>query len=78
MPIAQLFPGTAPSEDGTTAITGNFTVTLDAPATAGGLTVVYAVSTATSGTDYTALSGTVTFAPSETAATIIVTPMNDL
>ena len=42
------------------------------------LTVAYTVSgTATNGTDYAALSGTVTFAPGATTAIIDVTPIND-
>ncbi|MBW4497184.1 MAG: VCBS repeat-containing protein, partial [Oscillatoria princeps RMCB-10] len=78
MATVQLLPGTSPSEAGSTAIPGNFTVTLDAPAPAGGLTVSYTVGgTATAGTDYTALSGSVTIAEGATSATIDVTPALD-
>lgn len=55
-----------------------FTVTLSAAAAAP-VTVVYATAggTATPGSDYTAKSGTVTFAPGQTAQTIDVTIVGD-
>ena len=58
--------------------TGEFTVTLDLPAPAGGLVVAYTVSgTALPGTDYTALPGTVSLAAGATSATIPVSPLDD-
>lgn len=68
--------GTSPAESGTD---GTFTLTLSEPAVDGGLTVNYTVGgTATAGDDYTALSGSVTFAAGETSKTIDVTPINDV
>jgi len=51
-----------------------FTVTLSAPADAGGVTVQYATNdnTATAGSDYTATSGTLTFAEGESTKTISI------
>ncbi|MBD2040242.1 FG-GAP-like repeat-containing protein, partial [Microcoleus sp. FACHB-672] len=67
--------GTSPTEAGTV---GTFTLTLTSPATDGGITVAYTVGgTATNGTDYTALPGTVTFAAGETTATINVVVTDD-
>ncbi|MBD1939040.1 putative Ig domain-containing protein [Microcoleus sp. FACHB-68] len=67
--------GTSPTEAGTT---GTFIVRLSEPAPDGGLTVSYTVGgTASSGTDYNALSGTVSFAAGETVATINVVPIHD-
>jgi hypothetical protein len=55
---------------------GQFTVTRDT--TDGNLTVNYTVSgTATSGSDYTALSGSVTIADGQSTATINVVPIDD-
>ncbi|WP_442948318.1 Ig-like domain-containing protein [Nostoc sp.] len=57
---------------------GSFTLTLSRPAPAGGLTVSYTVGgTATNGTDYTTLPGSVTFAAGATTATVTVTPIAD-
>lgn len=56
---------------------GLYTVTLSAPATAA-LVVPYTVTgTATSGTDFTALTGSVSFAPGATTATIPLTVLDD-
>ncbi|MBD1938919.1 FG-GAP-like repeat-containing protein [Microcoleus sp. FACHB-68] len=74
-PTVSISAGTSPTEAGTV---GSFIVTLSEPATDGGITVSYTVAgTASSGTDYTALSGTVSFAAGETAAIINVVPIND-
>jgi len=56
---------------------GTFTVTRTT--SSGNLTVYYGVSgsTATSGSDYSALSGSVVIADTQTSATITVTPMDD-
>uniref|UniRef100_UPI001BFC8773 MBG domain-containing protein n=1 Tax=Echinicola shivajiensis TaxID=1035916 RepID=UPI001BFC8773 len=56
-----------------------FTVSLDAPAPAGGATVDYATSdgTAIAGSDYTAISGTLSFAAGETSKTIDVPVSGD-
>jgi hypothetical protein len=63
------------SEPGTD--TGTLTVTRTGPTTTN-LTVTYTVSgTATPGTDYTTLAGTVTIPTGQTATTITVTPLND-
>ena len=57
--------------------TGTFTVTRTG-ATTGALTVNYAISgTATNGTDYQTLSGSVSIAAGQTSATITVTPIDD-
>jgi len=57
--------------------TGYFTVSRTG-STSGALTVYYAVSgTATNGSDYQSLPGSVTIAAGSTTATIIVTPIND-
>jgi hypothetical protein len=57
--------------------TGTFTVTRSGSSTTA-LVVSYSVAgTATAGTDYTALSGTVTIAANATSATITVTPIDD-
>ena len=65
------------AEEGTVA--GQFTVTLSETAPVGGLTVAYSVAgtAAIDGSDYTALSGTVTIAEGATTATIDVTPVDD-
>jgi Calx-beta domain/Domain of unknown function (DUF5666) len=60
--------------------TGTFTLTRSGSATllAAPLTVTYTVGgTGLSGADYTALSGTVTFAPTVATATVVVTPVAD-
>ena len=76
-PIVSITPGTAPSESGPTT-RGTFLLTLSEAAPAGGLTVSYTVGgTATPGTDYTRLSGSVTFAAESTQATIEVVPIPD-
>ncbi|RPI61476.1 MAG: hypothetical protein EHM48_05585, partial [Planctomycetaceae bacterium] len=57
--------------------TGTYTVTRDG-STSGALTVNYTVSgTATNGTDYTALSGTVTIPDGQASTTITLSPIND-
>ncbi|MBW4681753.1 MAG: DUF4347 domain-containing protein [Microcoleus vaginatus WJT46-NPBG5] len=74
VPTASITAGASPTEAGTT---GTFTLTLNDPAP-GGFTVAYTVAgTATNSSDYTPLSGTVTFAAGETTATIDVVPTND-
>jgi hypothetical protein len=66
------------SEAGATAVPGTFTVTLSDPAPDAGITVNYTLGgTATEGADYDTLSGAVTFAPGESTATIVVTPVLD-
>ena len=63
------------TEAGTT--TGTFRVSRTG-STSGALTVYYAVSgTATSGSDYNSLSGSVTIASGSSTGTITVTPIND-
>ena len=70
-----------PSGSGTTLTAVNFTVTLSNPVATGAVSVSWSVgtSTATSGSDYTALTpGTLTFpAGSTTAQTISVTVLDD-
>ncbi|MFD0893583.1 DUF1349 domain-containing protein [Luteolibacter ambystomatis] len=57
---------------------GSFTVTRSGGSTAAALNVLYTLSgTATNGTDYQALSGTVTIPAGQTSATITVTPIDD-
>jgi large repetitive protein len=57
---------------------GSFILTLSQAAPAGGLTVFYTLSgTATNGTDYTTLPGSVTFAAGATTATVTVAPIAD-
>jgi len=61
------------TEEGTT--TGTFTITSD---TAGPLTVAYSMSgTATSGTDYSAVSGSASIASGQYTATVTITPVDD-
>ncbi|MCT7961168.1 Ig-like domain-containing protein [Laspinema sp. D1] len=75
-PIASIAPGTTPSETGPT--TGTFILTLSDPAPVGGVTVNYTVAgTATSGTDYIALSGSAVIPAGSTTATINVVPIDD-
>lgn len=68
------------SEMGTGTDTGKFKVTRT-PTSATALTVYYTIGTgsgmATNGTDYTALSGSVTIPANAAAATITVSPKND-
>ena len=66
-----------PSETEGTALT--FTVSLSGAAPAGGVTVDYTTSdvTAVAGTDYTAASGTLTFAEGESSKTIAVSVTGD-
>ncbi|MBW4680306.1 MAG: tandem-95 repeat protein [Microcoleus vaginatus WJT46-NPBG5] len=73
-PIVSIAAGTSPAEGGAT---GSFTLTLSEPAT-DNFTVAYIVGgSATTGTDYTALTGTVTFAPGATTATINIVATDD-
>ncbi|AFY80093.1 Ig-like domain-containing protein [Oscillatoria acuminata] len=75
-PIASIAPGTTPSETGPT--TGTFILTLSDPAPVGGVTLNYTVAgTATSGTDYIALSGSAVIPAGSTTATINVVPIDD-
>ncbi len=63
------------NEDGSGALTYTFTRT---GATTAALAVSYAVSgTATSGTDFTALSGTVSIPAGQASATVVVNPTDD-
>jgi hypothetical protein len=66
------------TEGNTETRTATFTVTLSAPSTRP-VTVAYATGngTATAGTDYQAVSGTLTFAPGETAKTLTVQVLGD-
>jgi hypothetical protein len=58
--------------------TGTFTITRTG-STAAALTVSYAMSgTATNGTDYNSLSGSVTIAAGSATATVVVTPIDDV
>jgi len=68
----------AQTEGNSGTATLRFTVTLSAAASSP-VTVIYATAngTATAGSDYTAKSGTVTFAPGQTAQTIDVTILGD-
>lgn len=67
----------AEGNSGTTAF--NFTVSLSAPAGASGVTVNYASAngTATAGSDYTSVSGTLSFAPGESMKTVTVNVNGD-
>ncbi|WP_288342537.1 Calx-beta domain-containing protein [uncultured Roseivirga sp.] len=70
-------PSVAEGESGSTNLT--FTVSLSQPAPAGGATVNYATSdgTANSASDYTAASGTVSFAVGESSRTVTVSVAGD-
>ena len=70
-------PSVIEGNSGSTTLT--FTVSLDSPAPAGGATVDYATSdgTATAGSDYTAVSGTLSFAAGETSKTIDISISGD-
>lgn len=73
LPIVTVTPTGTPGESGAV---GQFVFTRDK--TAGTLTVPFTVSgTATSGTDYTALPASVTFANGAATATLTFTPAND-
>ena len=74
---AALLVADAQAEEGTDA-TLDFAVTLDREST-GTVTVAYATAdgTATAGSDYTATSGTLTFAPGETEKTVSVPVLAD-
>jgi hypothetical protein len=75
-PVVTIAPGDPPDEKSLTL--GTFVINLTEAAPTGGLTVNYTVSgTATSGTDYTALSGSITVAEGQTTATINVEPLAD-
>ncbi|MBE9238217.1 VCBS repeat-containing protein [Anabaena aphanizomenioides LEGE 00250] len=75
-PIVTIAVGSNASEPSTA---GSFTLTLSQLAPAGGITVSYTLGgTATSGTDYENLPGTVTFAPGATSATVTITPTADV
>ncbi|WP_170147892.1 Calx-beta domain-containing protein [Marinoscillum furvescens] len=67
------------SEGASGSSTLTFTVSLSSPAPAGGATVDYATSngTAAAGSDYTAASGTLSFASGESSKTIDVTVSGD-
>ncbi len=68
--------GTQAAEIGSNA--GSFTVSLDREPGAAGLTVDYSLTgTATNGTDYQALPGSVNFGPDQRNALIIVAPLSD-
>ncbi|MBD2322527.1 MULTISPECIES: Calx-beta domain-containing protein, partial [unclassified Desertifilum] len=57
---------------------GNVVLTLSQAAPAGGITINYTTDgTATNGTDYETLSGSVTIPEGETTATISITPLDD-
>jgi|GEM_PF-495661 len=74
-PTVSIAPGTAPVEGGTN---GTFTVTLNEVAPTGGTAIGYTVSgTASNGTDYTTLPGTITIPAGQTTATINVTATAD-
>ncbi|AFY85156.1 DUF4347 domain-containing protein [Oscillatoria acuminata] len=75
-PVVTITPGTTPTETGPT--TGTFILTLTEPAPVGGVTVNYTVAgTATSGTDYQALSGSAVIPAGSTTATIDLVPIDD-
>ena len=80
-PIAPKISINNPSVDESTVgnVTLSYTVSLSEPAPDGGVTVNYTTSdgTATSGLDYTALSGTVTFEAGEVAKPIEVTVLGE-
>jgi Ca2+-binding RTX toxin-like protein len=85
LPTVSIVPTTNPTEGGPD---GSFTITLSAPAPAGGLVVNFTTtgSTATSGTDYSLVAGTnltaltaisFTIAAGQTTAILKVTAVND-
>ncbi|GAB3332649.1 hypothetical protein GCM10027429_12250 [Marivirga atlantica] len=76
--IATNDPSVTEGNTGSSNLT--FTVSLSQPAPSGGATVDYATSdgTATAGTDYTATSGTLSFAAGESSKTIDVVVSGDL
>ncbi|TDK50633.1 beta strand repeat-containing protein, partial [Algoriphagus formosus] len=70
-------PSVVEGNSGNTSL--SFTISLDNPAPVGGATVDYATSngTAIAGSDYTATSGTLTFAEGETSKTVDITVIGD-
>ncbi|SIO34822.1 Aryl-phospho-beta-D-glucosidase BglC, GH1 family [Singulisphaera sp. GP187] len=74
IPLEFAFPTTS----GPVTVTATFVVTLSAPSTQT-VTVAYSTAngTASSGTDYVATNGTLTFAPGQTQATVSVTILYD-
>ncbi|MBD1939003.1 FG-GAP-like repeat-containing protein [Microcoleus sp. FACHB-68] len=75
VPIVSIAAGTSAAEGGAT---GTFILSLNEAAPDGGITVAYTVGgSATNGSDYTALTGTATFASGATTATINVVATND-
>ncbi|BAT53969.1 5'-nucleotidase/2',3'-cyclic phosphodiesterase [Nostoc sp. NIES-3756] len=65
------------SESSTTVNTGSFTITRTGDTTAA-LTVTYTIGgTATNGSDYNSLTGSVVIPAGQTSATITITPVND-
>ncbi|MCT7956395.1 DUF4347 domain-containing protein [Laspinema palackyanum] len=76
LPKVNVAAGNNASEANTSS--GQWTLTLSDAAPTGGMTVNYSVAgTATSGTDYTALSGSVFIPAGATTANINVTPLDD-
>ncbi|HAX80701.1 MAG TPA: hypothetical protein DCY88_33915, partial [Cyanobacteria bacterium UBA11372] len=77
--VVQIFADTAPREGNSTP--GKFNLMLNTPAPASGLTVNYTVASggnaATPVTDYTPLTGSVTFTPGSTTAAIALNPIDD-
>ena len=75
-PTVSVTTGTAASEPATD---GNFTITLSAPAPAGGVTINYTLAgQATLNSDYTdAQSGTVTISAGATAVNVVLKPSDD-
>ncbi|MYI08480.1 MAG: hypothetical protein F4111_03470 [Acidimicrobiales bacterium] len=78
VPTAQFASAAYSAGEASGSRSRDITVNLSSAAPAGGLTLSYDVGgTATAGSDYTALSGTVTVAASATSATITVTVLDD-
>jgi large repetitive protein len=74
-PTVAITPDTPAAEPNTT---GTFNLTLSQPAPDGGITVNYTIGgSATNGTDYTTLSGSVTFAAGTNTTTVDVVPIDD-
>lgn len=77
LPIASVI-ATDPSASENPLDTGTFTVSLNSVNTGSPIVINYAMSgTATSGSDYTELSGTVTIPSGQQSETITVTPIDD-
>ena len=76
-PTARILAAEAASEE--SIIAGRFSLALDQPAPAGGVTVNYTVTAgnATAGDDYTTLTGSVFVAEGSTGADITVNPIQD-